>query len=131
MALAVCVAACGQAKFTDADQCLLVDLKTDHATTLSAALDRFARANGLEADNTLPIASLYTLRTGGRKIAIVTYSIEVMESVSELALFRFDDSGSDELAGAFEAFIAREVKPTYGLNRCADVPGYAAPKASK
>ena len=66
-----------------------------------------------------------------KKTAIVTYSIEVMESVSELALFRFDVPGSEKLASAFGEFVAREVKPRYGMNRCADVPGYSPPSASE
>lgn len=129
--LAAGLFACGQSKFTTADQCLLVDLKAEQVNELAVDLDAFAQANGLVADTTLPIAPLYLLRADGKKIAIVTYSVGVLESVSEVALFRFDSRGSEKLARAFEQFVNREVQPRYGVNRCAEVPGYSLPKASE
>ena len=128
--LAVCTAGCGNSRLVDAETCLLIDIRKDDDSALVPDLEAFARANSLVVDRNLPIPSLFTLNGGGKKLAVITYSVGKRETGSELALFRFDVPGSEKLAASLGEFVETKIKPKYATYRCADVPGYAPPKAS-
>ena len=129
--LLACASGCGRNDFVEAELCLLIDVRKVGDSALVPDLEAFAEANGLEVDRTLPIPALYTLNDGGRKVALVSYSVGKPETGSELALFRFDVPGSAGLANALGEFVDRKIKPRYATYRCADAPGHVQPKASR
>jgi hypothetical protein len=128
--LAACTTGCGQMKFVEADQCVLVDLQQEDGYKLVPDLDAFAQAHSLTPNKSAAMMLTYTLHASGRQQAMISYSVGVSEHGAELALFNFGGRRDGKLEAAFAEFVDRQVKPRYGVKRCADVADYEPMKAS-
>ena len=135
ISLAACATGCGrdesQSQYVDADPCIIIDLRKYADSVLAPDLEAFAQSNKLEVDRTLPIPAVYTLNRDGKKVALISYAVEKREIGSELALFRFDEAGSAELAAALREFVDKKIKPRYATYQCSEVPDYELPKVSR
>jgi hypothetical protein len=128
--LAACTTGCGQMKFVEADQCVLVDLQQEDGYKLVPDLDAFARTHALTPNKSAARMLTYTLHANGHQQAMISYSVGVSEHGAELALFNLGGRPDGTIETAFTEFVDRQVKPRYGVKRCADVPGYEPMKAS-